>query len=206
MAETFDNKSLTLEGGITIGLRDEGSSDVVMVLLHGLDAHSGSWRRTVPYFVGKIRVIAPSLPPTFVLGERLPVSRYVSFVEELFSKLKITTAQVVGHSMGGWVALRFALRNPELVGSLVLEDTAGVSTNGNLVGGKVGKDELARISARTLVVWGKEDVLFPLSIAYSVHRAINGSVLAIVEGAGHVPHWEQPEQFNRVVEKFLMLK
>ncbi|MGA2835667.1 MAG: alpha/beta fold hydrolase [Acidimicrobiales bacterium] len=55
----------------------------------------------------------------------------------------------------------------------------------------------------TLIVWGDQDTIIPVSHAYAAHEAIPGSRLEIIEGAGHFPHVERPEQFLEVVLDFL---
>jgi pimeloyl-ACP methyl ester carboxylesterase len=53
------------------------------------------------------------------------------------------------------------------------------------------------------LIWGAEDPLFPLAHATLAHSLIKGSKLAVIEGAGHTPQAERPEEFNRVLDKFL---
>ena len=53
------------------------------------------------------------------------------------------------------------------------------------------------------LIWGADDPLFPLSHATRAHSLIKGSRLAVIEGAGHTPQAERPEEFNRVLDKFL---
>ena len=54
-----------------------------------------------------------------------------------------------------------------------------------------------------LLVWGSQDPLFPLEHAERAHRKLPGSRLAVIEGAGHTPQAERPDEFNRVLESFL---
>jgi pimeloyl-ACP methyl ester carboxylesterase len=63
--------------------------------------------------------------------------------------------------------------------------------------------ELARIEAPTLFIWGADDPLFPLEHATRAHSRLVGSRLAVIEGAGHTPQAERPEEFNRILSKFL---
>ncbi len=55
----------------------------------------------------------------------------------------------------------------------------------------------------TLIVWGANDPIIPVSHAYTAHEAIPGSRLEIIEGAGHFPHVEAPERFLAVLGAFL---
>lgn len=51
----------------------------------------------------------------------------VDFLDAFYKKLGISRATLVGNSMGGWVAMDFALAYPDKVNRLVLEDSAGYS-------------------------------------------------------------------------------
>ena len=61
----------------------------------------------------------------------------------------------------------------------------------------------ARIHLPTLLIWGDRDVVVQTSSARMVQRAIPGAELAIVRGAGHLPYEECPEEFNRILLRFL---
>jgi pimeloyl-ACP methyl ester carboxylesterase len=54
-----------------------------------------------------------------------------------------------------------------------------------------------------LLVWGADDPLFPLEHAEKAHRDLPGSRLAVIEGAGHTPQAERPDEFNRILRSFL---
>jgi len=55
----------------------------------------------------------------------------------------------------------------------------------------------------SLIVWGRQDTVIPVSHAYAAHEAIPGSRLEIIEDAGHFPHVETPDEFLRVLVDFL---
>jgi pimeloyl-ACP methyl ester carboxylesterase len=55
----------------------------------------------------------------------------------------------------------------------------------------------------TLIVWGAQDKIIPLSHAYQAHEAISNSRLEIMEGVGHYPHVEDPFQFVEILSEFL---
>ena len=65
------------------------------------------------------------------------------------------------------------------------------------------KKRIHRVSAPTLLVWGKEDRLVPPVYADEFARRIPGARVQTVEGAGHAPHVEQPERVARMVREFL---
>lgn len=53
------------------------------------------------------------------------------------------------------------------------------------------------------LIWGADDPLFPVAQAERAHSLIDQSKLAVIPGAGHSPQAERPEEFNRVLERFL---
>ena len=53
------------------------------------------------------------------------------------------------------------------------------------------------------LIWGANDPLFPLEHAARAHSMIERSTLSVIEGAGHTPESERPEEFNRVLNRFL---
>ncbi len=55
----------------------------------------------------------------------------------------------------------------------------------------------------TLIIWGDQDRIIPVSHAYAAHDALEGSRLEIMEGAGHFPHVEQPVRFAEIVSDFI---
>lgn len=65
------------------------------------------------------------------------------------------------------------------------------------------KSSLKHIGAPTLIVWGRHDASFPLSHAYYAKENIRDSQLHIMERCGHLPNFENPEEFNRTILKFL---
>jgi len=65
------------------------------------------------------------------------------------------------------------------------------------------KKRIHRVTAPTLLIWGKEDRLVPLVYADEFTRRIPGSRLQTVDGAGHAPQVEQPERVARMVREFI---
>ena len=62
---------------------------------------------------------------------------------------------------------------------------------------------LKSIHCPTLILVGDHDSVTPPPLSEELHRAIGGSELAIIEGAGHVSSLEQPAAFNTAVARFL---
>ncbi len=64
-------------------------------------------------------------------------------------------------------------------------------------------NRLAVIKQPTLVLWGREDKLIPLSFGERFHKEIAGSRLRIIDNCGHMPHVECPKEFATAALQFL---
>lgn len=62
---------------------------------------------------------------------------------------------------------------------------------------------LSTIHCPTLILVGEEDTLTPPALSEEMHRAIAGSELVVVPGAGHLSSFERPDAFNSALAAFL---
>ncbi|PID56353.1 hypothetical protein CSB45_11765 [candidate division KSB3 bacterium] len=67
-----------------------------------------------------------------------------------------------------------------------------------------GVSHLSELNMPTLVVGGSEDVLAPISHSEQLHANIKNSELQIIENAGHMVMVEAHQEFNAVLEEFLL--
>ena len=65
------------------------------------------------------------------------------------------------------------------------------------------RDRLPEISVPTLIVWGRNDRIVPVSGAHEYEELIPNARRVIFEDTGHVPMLERPARFNQIVEEFL---
>jgi len=65
------------------------------------------------------------------------------------------------------------------------------------------KRHIHRIAAPTLIVWGKADGIIPPSYADILAKHIAGARVQTIEGAGHLPHLEKPEEVAATLKSFL---
>ena len=68
---------------------------------------------------------------------------------------------------------------------------------------RVTDDELAAITAPTLVIWTSDDPSGPAKAGLDMAERIPAGEFQLIEGAGHWPQWEQQEEFDRRVLEFL---
>ena len=67
-------------------------------------------------------------------------------------------------------------------------------------------EELHKIKAPTLLVWGLNDTITPPMVGYDFNRLIPNSRLRFIDQCCHAPMMENPERFNQLVEEFLTLE
>ncbi|MEV4897393.1 alpha/beta fold hydrolase [Nonomuraea sp. NPDC055795] len=112
----------TTANGLKIVYRDEGPADApLMVLLHGRTANHNDWNGIIQHFARRYHVLAPDLRghggSAYPGGYALP-----DMADDVAALLDGRGAVIVGHSLGAMVAFHLAMRRPELVERLVLED------------------------------------------------------------------------------------
>ena len=101
---------------------DSGSGDVV-VLLHGFLENKKMWSHFIPQLSKNNRVITIDLlghGQSECLGYIHTMELQAEMVHALLTSLNITKTAIVGHSMGGYIALAFAELYPQFITNLVL--------------------------------------------------------------------------------------
>ncbi|MFO0757648.1 MAG: alpha/beta hydrolase [Byssovorax sp.] len=252
---------------------DEGAPP--LVLIHDFLMSHDSWDEIVDDLARRFHVIAPDLPG-FGESEKPNPARYAYGIEgyaeavvDLIAALGVGRASVLGHGLGGAIALTLAAGHPELVQRLVLEDAlcypAPMSFRNRLpfvpiLGGiyfkqlygralfrswfrdeVLGRDtpmplarvdalydafnspsaresalaamraaldtrpvvaRLTRVTAKTLVIWGRDDRIYPVPAAARLVRDLPSARLEIMD-AGHAPHEDRPRELVSLVTDFL---
>jgi len=67
----------------------------------------------------------------------------------------------------------------------------------------ITEERAGRISAPTLILWGRQDELLNPSDAAALDRTLPNSRAVLIDECGHIPQIEQPEQFHHLVREFL---
>jgi 4,5:9,10-diseco-3-hydroxy-5,9,17-trioxoandrosta-1(10),2-diene-4-oate hydrolase len=65
------------------------------------------------------------------------------------------------------------------------------------------RNGLTRLTAPTLIIWGRQDQVLPLGHGLAGLKLIPSSQLHVWDQCGHVPHMEKADEFNRLVIAFL---
>jgi pimeloyl-ACP methyl ester carboxylesterase len=111
---------------------DAGDQEPV-VLVHGLGGQWQNWLENIPRLAQDRRVVAMDLPgfgltPEPEGDEGITITRYGRWVNELCDRLGLEDIDLVGNSMGGYIAAEVAIQFPQRVARLVLVSAAGISS------------------------------------------------------------------------------
>lgn len=108
-----------------------------LVLLHGTAANAASWIVDIPEWSRHFRVFCIDIvgDAGFSAQVRPPYEgdAHVEWLGEVMKALSLSTAALVGMSLGGWVALDYATRRPERVSKLVLLSPGGIGKARNIL-------------------------------------------------------------------------
>ncbi len=146
--------------GHDVAYRQAGSGPL-LVMIHGIAGSSGTWVPAMPLLAERYTVIAPDL---LGHGESAKprgdysLGAYASGIRDLLGVLGHDRATLVGHSLGGGVAMQFAYQFPQMAERLVLVCTGGL-----------GKEVSPLL--RALTVPGSEFVL-PAVLAPQLHQVL----------------------------------
>jgi pyruvate dehydrogenase E2 component (dihydrolipoyllysine-residue acetyltransferase) len=240
-----------------------GEGQEVVILIHGFGGDLNGWLFNHEELAGRRTVYALDLPGHGGSSKQLQSAALDEFAKslELFmDSAGLTKAHLVGHSLGGAVALELALAHPQRVSSLVLIASAGLGPeidseyiNGfiaasrrkdlkphieklfadpQLVGRQLVEDilkykrldgvesalrtlaaefcprgkqvvvlreRLSQLPMPTLVIWGAEDRILPVSHSQGLPPNVRTEVLA---GSGHMVHMEAASRVNRLIQEF----
>lgn len=115
---------------IELAFEEFGSSDnEPLIILHGFLASSRNWRHIAQNLATKFHVYVPDMR-NHGGSPHTPMMDYPTMAEDLllfFKRIGLKKASLLGHSMGGKIAMWFALNNPGYVDKLMVADIAPVT-------------------------------------------------------------------------------
>jgi pimeloyl-ACP methyl ester carboxylesterase len=161
--------------GHEIAYRAAGSgSDPVVLLIHGMASSSATWDGVIPVLAEHATVVAPDMPGHGESGGGgdQSLGALASSLRDVLLSLGHDRATVVGHSLGGGVAMQFAYQFPQASERLVLVSAGGL-----------GRD--VALFLRALAFPGLE-LLIPPAFAPRIHDA-GASVVRLLGKIGIRP-------------------
>ncbi|MEX0644312.1 MAG: alpha/beta hydrolase [Parvularculaceae bacterium] len=125
-----DAKFADAAGGRRIHYRDQGDpADPVIVMVHGNSASLHTWEPLVERLGDDYRLISYDQPGHGLTGpsadEDYSASGLMRALDEVATAAGVDHFTLVGNSMGGWIAWRYALANPDKIDALILIDASG---------------------------------------------------------------------------------
>ena len=217
-----------------------------VVLVHGLSGSTRWWARTVPALAEQYTVYLVDLPGFGGhrrFPQRLRFSDFASWLLQWLDALHLDRIRLIGHSMGGALAIQVSAQRPDAIQQLVLAAPAALPSDrvtlrsylrplamaipatspaflpilaydalraGPRTLWRISRDlltldtadELARVTAPTLLIWGQRDTLVPPAAGPLFRHALPQAELLVIEGAGHVVMYDRADAFNRAVLAF----
>jgi pimeloyl-ACP methyl ester carboxylesterase len=259
----------TIVNGVDLYYECHGQGKPLM-LIAGLASDSQSWQPIVEDLSQHYLVM---LPDNRGVGRTKPqhIETSIRHIADdciaLIGHLGLSSAALLGHSMGGFVALDCAIRYPGHVSALILAGTSAFNSERNnalfhdwvsylrsgmdlehwfrnvfywIFSRRLFENEgtlndavrfaieypypqsdiafekqvkaieefdcqksLSSIEPKTLIVFGKEDLLFPPEESIKALQAIPRASVSLIEDAAHSVHIENPKAFTRCVSHFL---
>ncbi len=174
-------KHVTIHGhDVTYRLAGADSAGPAVLLIHGMAGDSRTWSDVMPGLATDMRVLAPDLlghgESAKPMGD-YSLGAFASGLRDLLAVLEFETVTVVGHSLGGGVAMQLAYQHPELVDRLVLVGSGGLGREVSWL-------------LRSLTLPGSE-YLMPLVFPHFIKRP-GDALVRCLRGAGiQVPQLEQ---------------
>ena len=119
------SKFLELSDGSLIHLRDEGNKKgKVILLIHGFNGSLFNYEPMVPFLTDEYRVISLDLPAHGLTGavksDLYSHEGFEKVISEVVKLLGINKFYFVGHSMGGMIAWRYALKHLDQLNGLII--------------------------------------------------------------------------------------
>jgi pimeloyl-ACP methyl ester carboxylesterase len=169
-----------------------GGEGPPLVLVHGLGGAASNWTELVPLLARRHRLLVPDLPGHGGSSALPAVSGLEPFADRVAlvaEREGMLPAPIVGHSLGGMIVLRLALRRPADVQAIVLAGSAGLSI-GNIWGrqllslftairpGRLAARQRGRVARSPLlrrVVFGTVSVADPIALT---NEAVEGFLAA----------------------------
>lgn len=107
---------------------DKGQGEPI-ILLHGLFGNLSNWKSVIDHFSNDYRIIIPRLPIFDMPQHQANLERLSVVLDEFLDWHQLSNVTLVGNSLGGHLALLYALRKPQNVKRLILTGSSGLFEN-----------------------------------------------------------------------------
>lgn len=110
---------------------DQGTGEKTILFIHGLSSNLEAWKKNISALKAENRIIALDLPgygKSSRNSSSYSLSNYADFLIGFIEKMQLENVVLVGHSMGGQIAVHTVLSSPHLFEKLILVAPAGIET------------------------------------------------------------------------------
>lgn len=114
--------------GERVAYRDAGEGETLL-LIHGMAGSSQTWREVMPRLSRHYRVIAPDMLGHGQSGKPrtdYSLGAFAVWLRDFLDELGVDSVTIVGHSLGGGIAMQFLYQHPEYCNRLVLISSGGL--------------------------------------------------------------------------------
>lgn len=113
--------------GDILNIKRFGNQGETLILIHGLGSNSKAWQKLTPYLENEFIIYTVDLPKYLDREDKSLVSikEYAKLLGRFISELNVNKAHLVGHSMGGQIAINLTIEQPDIIASLSLLAPAG---------------------------------------------------------------------------------
>jgi 3-oxoadipate enol-lactonase len=222
-----------------------------LIFIHGSAGYGGLWHKQTAHFHDSEAITLPGHPD----GEPLDaLDAIIDWLHSYFSSRNYREIVLCGHSLGGGLAMAYALEHPKCITGLVLADATArtgmpkgfhrdpegyvsdvngylirlkehfrrmppherdiiimrmlaVGTAGRLADMTAMKDfdvtsRLGEIKAPVKIITGSDDMT-PATYFEQLAAGVPRADWTVIQGAGHYPMLDRPDEFNRALAEFL---
>lgn len=124
-----------------------GTGEQTLVLLNGTSGHIEAWTHNIRALAKQYRVIGYDYPGhgySTLAEADLEIPDYEAHLLELLDVLQLDRVHLLGESLGGWIAIKFAAHHPERLHSIVL------SAPGGRMVGPMSMDRVSPVSRKAV--------------------------------------------------------
>ncbi len=232
-------------------------SNKTLIFLHGWGVDSQTWLslfdllKDLSYALYLIDL--PGFGHSQMPAKDFYLDNYINVVENFVEKLGLKNIALIGHSFGGRITIKLAVKKPDYLEKIILVDSAGIYHHSQIKTLKlliasiirplfqfsfmqsfrrkiyqitdseeylaipalsktfshiVSEDltsYLSQIKLPTLIIWGDKDhnEASTINDAQLMKKSIKNSKLEILKEAGHFSFLDQPEEFSKILIKFI---
>lgn len=125
------SKIIKMTNGQSLAYIEKGSGDQTLLMIHGLGSNSLAWKKMMENLQADFRCIAIDLPNyglSQVADHPFSMSAFAITVKQFIAEMQLQNVVLIGHSMGGQIAMTTVLETDAPIKKLVLLAPAGLET------------------------------------------------------------------------------